>query len=108
MKKPQNVPAEAEFNSTDNQWELGAKNSEGKKIGEWKYWWATTGHFCCHTFLDETINILTYTRFHPDGTYSQKGTLINGVLEGTTYYQKSENKTTELALTEPLYRKQAD
>lgn len=32
MKKPKTVPVEAEFNSSDNQWELGIKNYEGKTI----------------------------------------------------------------------------
>jgi hypothetical protein len=103
MERPQNVPAEAIFNNDDNQWELGVKNSEGRKIGEWKYWWGTTGHLCCQAFSEEAIDVLSYTRFHPDGTYSQKGTLINGVPDGLVYYQKSEHETTELILTEPQY-----
>lgn len=37
------------------------------------------------------VRPLTYTRFHPDGTYSQKGTLVNDVLEGTIDYQKSDD-----------------
>lgn len=105
MKKPKNVPVEAIFNSNDNQWELGNKNSKGKKVGKWNFWWVTTGHHCCHTiYKGNSEKNFTYTRFHPDGTYSQKGTYINGKLNGTVYYQKSNSKTTELALTEPLYK----
>jgi hypothetical protein len=100
MERPANVPAEAIFNSVDNEWKQSIKDSKGE---ECKYWAAITGQYFCHTFQEAGSNVLSFTRFHPDGTYSQKGTLINGVPEGTMYYQKSEHPTTEPALTEPMY-----
>jgi hypothetical protein len=47
------------------------------------------------------------TRYHPDGTFSHNGVVIDGeVMPGTTYVlQRSKNKTTELALVgEPAYK----
>jgi hypothetical protein len=88
-------PDNAIWNAADNEWELGQKNNEGKYIGEWMWWLAPTNHLCCHTFFDDNGNILNYTRYHIDGTYSQKGTYKNGVQHGTFYYQDSENETTE-------------
>jgi hypothetical protein len=88
-------PDNAIWNAIDNEWELGQKNSQGKYIGEWMWWLAPTNHLCCHTFFDDNGNMLSYTRYHIDGTYSQKGTYKNGVQHGTFYYQDSENETTE-------------
>jgi antitoxin component YwqK of YwqJK toxin-antitoxin module len=89
------LPTNAVWNAADNEWELGQKNKEGKYIGEWKWWLAPTKHLCCHSFFDDNGNMLSYTRYHIDGTYSQKGTYQNGVQHGTFYYQDSENETTE-------------
>ncbi len=49
----------------------------------------------------------TYTRFHPDGTYSRKGVEIDGKpIQGELiHYQKSKNPTTELAVSGPEYKK---
>ncbi len=88
-------PDNAVFNNKTQEWELGKKNSEGKNIGEWMWWLAPTNHLCCHTFFDDNGNMESYTRYHIDGTYSQKGTYKNGVQHGTFYYQDSENETTE-------------
>lgn len=106
-KKPRSVPAEAVFNAASNQWELGSRDAKGRQIGEWRYWWPTTGHFCCMNHFEDGGRKETYTRFHPDGTYSRKGIDLNGrpAPNEVIYYQKSKNPTTELALTEPEYKK---
>lgn len=101
MERPQNVPAEAVFNNVTNEWELGVTNEQDKKIGEWKYWYAITGNFSGYSFLDQTINTLSFVVYHPDGTYAQRGTLVNDVLEGRLYCQKSENETPLAVLTDP-------
>lgn len=103
MERPQSVPAEAVFNTTINEWELGRKNGIGENVGEWKYWSAVSGYYSCQSILDESSGITSFSRFHPDGTYSQKGTFVNGVAEGKMYFQKSEHPTEELALTELEY-----
>src|SRR4051812_22333608 len=103
MKRPKNVPAEAIFNTTANEWELGAKNAIGQPIGEWKFWSAVSGYLCGVSIVDESTGITSFTRFHPDGTYSEKGSIINGVIEGKMHLQKSVHPTEELALTEPEY-----
>lgn len=90
-------PKEAIFNSVRKEWELEIKT------GEWKYWSAATGDYCCHTSLNEATNVLSVTRFHPDGTYSYKATLIGDVPQGKVYHQKSEHPTTETALTKEKF-----
>ncbi len=77
-KKPSTVPLEAIWNPSDNEWELGIKNKNGKYIGEWKWWLAPNGHLCCHTFFDDEGNIVSFKRFHPNGEVSQYGKGKNG------------------------------
>lgn len=103
--RPRTVPAEAVYNVAEEQWELGARNAKGKPEGPWKYWWSTTGHHCCDTVVTKNGTVETYTRYHPDGTWSRKGVLVNGIEEGPVCFQKSKGKTTELVLTEKLYAK---
>lgn len=97
-EKPAGVPAEAVWVKADKEWELGEKNENGKNIGEWKWWLAPNGHLACHSFFDDNGQMLNYTRYHADGTFSQKGTYKNGVLDGKRYAQRSVNETTEIAV----------
>lgn len=106
-KKPPSVPAEAKYDAATEEWELGAYDKNGKPTGEWRYWWRTTGHLCCVAHFEDGGRKNTYTRFHPDGTYSCKGILIgdNPAPGEVIYYQKSKNPTTELAISGPEYAK---
>ena len=105
--KPKTVPAEAKYDAASEEWELGALDKKGKPTGEWRYWWRTTGHLCCVSHYENGGRKNTYTRFHPDGTYSCKGVEIDGkpVPGEVIYYQKSKNPTTELAISGPEYKK---
>ncbi len=103
MKRPKTVPEDAVFNADENQWELGKRNAAGKPDGLWKFWWATTGHHCCDTVYSKNGTVETFTRYHPDGTYSRKGMTVGNRDVGLTQYQKSKSKTTELAISEKLY-----
>jgi len=105
-KRLKGVPKEAVFNKHEDEWELGKTDRKGKRVGEWKYWWVTTGHHCGTSFYENGGKKETRTRFHPDGTYSQKGIFVDGsIMPGTTFYmQKSRTKTTELALQIPEYK----
>ena len=99
-EKPEGVPVEAIWNKKNKEWELGEKNAEGFKIGTWKYW-LKKGHLVCQTIHEgEKGEDFTFTRFHNDGTYSQKGAYKNNLNHGTTYYQKSVNKTKEKPIPE--------
>lgn len=96
-QKPTNVPKEAVWNESENEWELGRRNEDGQEIGEWKWWLAPNGHLCCHTFFKEDgSGDFTFTRFHPDGSYSQKGQYVDGVQHGEFISRKSVNETTEI------------
>ncbi len=106
-KKPAGVPAEATYDAESEQWELGELDKKGKPVGEWRYWWRTTGHLCCLAHYEDGGRKNTYTRLHPDGTYSVKGVEIDGkpAPGQVIYYQKSKNPTTELAISGPEYKK---
>ncbi len=92
--RPDTVPPEAIWNEAENEWEIG-EHRDGVPVGEWKWWLAPTGHLCCHTFYDDNGNIKSFTRYHPDGTMSRKGTYKDGVEHGITTYQRSHNPTLE-------------
>jgi len=98
MTKPEGVPAEAIWVAADNEWELGKKNSDGENVGEWKWWLAPNGHLCCHTFYDDEGEMLNYTRYHPDGTFSQKCSYEDGERTGDLIAQRSVNATSENAI----------
>ena len=105
--KPQGVPAHAKYDAASQEWELGELDAKGKPVGEWRYWWRTTGHLCCVALYEDGGRKNTYTRFHPDGTYSVKGVERDGhaVPGEVIYYQKSKHPTTELAISGPEYKK---
>lgn len=95
-KRLSTVPEKAVWNDDDNQWELGKLNVFGNMVGEWK-WWHSEGHLVCHTFYDKDgSEDMTYTRFHQDGTFSQKGAYVGEVKHGEFISQKSFNPTTEI------------
>ncbi|MBK6691456.1 MAG: hypothetical protein IPG50_04535 [Myxococcales bacterium] len=106
-KKPKGVPADAKYNAPDEQWELGKLDKKGKPVGEWRYWWRTTGHLCCVSHFEDGGRKETFTRLHPDGTYSVKCVHVDGkpVPGEVIHYQKSKNPTTELAISGPEYKK---
>lgn len=96
-KRPAQVPKEAKWNGDEKEWELGVKKKE-KLIGNWKWWLAPKGYLVCETNFDDKGNILNYSRFHADGTFSQKGkvTYENGKrVFSFVEYQRSKEKTTE-------------
>jgi len=94
--RPNTVPAEAIWVAEDNEWELGQRNEDGDMIGEWKWWLAPTGHLVCHTFFkDDGSEDMTFTRFHQDGSFSQKGSYVDGVQHGEFISQRSKKPTTE-------------
>ncbi len=105
--RPASVPSAAKYDAASQEWELGALDKKGKPTGEWRYWWRTTGHLCCVAHYEDGGRKNTYTRFHPDGTYSCKGVEIDGKAAPgeVIHYQKSKNPTTELAITGPEYKK---
>lgn len=106
-KKPRGVPAEANYDAKSQEWKLGKLDKKGRPVGEWRGWWCTTGHLCRIENYEDGGRKCTFTRFHPDGTYSVKGVEIDGKAAPgeVIYYQKSKNPTTELAISGPEYKK---
>ncbi|MBN2378271.1 hypothetical protein JXM67_00495 [candidate division WOR-3 bacterium] len=92
--RPEHVPPEAVWLEADNEWELGT-TKDGKKVGKWQWWLAPTYHLCCETYYNDDGEIVSYTRYHPDGTWSRKGTYKNGKEHGLTQCQRSHGETGE-------------
>lgn len=94
--RPSTVPVEANWNASENEWEIGENNAQGNPIGTWKWWLAPNGHLCCETiYHGEDGQAFSFTRFHPDGTPSRKGIYLNGQPVGRISWYRSENPTLE-------------
>lgn len=106
-EKPATVPAEAVWVDKDKQWELGQKNAEGKAIGDWKWWAAPAGNVCGIATYEGNGN-MTFTRFHTDGTVSQKGQNVDNKQTGVWIWQASKNPTTENWLSGAIFRCEAE
>ncbi len=95
-KRPKDVPQNAIWNSQNGEWETGAKNSDGKMIGEWKWWLAPNGHLCCHSFFDDNGQMVSFKRFHPNGEVSQYGEVGDNGKFKERVYVRTEGETTEI------------
>ncbi|QHS59180.1 hypothetical protein [Chitinophaga agri] len=95
MKRPDTVPANANWNPEDNQWELGQYNSANQKISRWQAWHAD-GHLTGTIDYRDGHPPFRCTGYHPDGTVSQEGDWYGGhQWKGTYRWIKSENPSTE-------------
>src|SRR3982751_5280671 len=104
--KRKGIPEAAVYNAEDEQWELGKRGKNGKEIGTWKYWWPSTGHLCGVSQFTMGGRKEQRERYHPDGTISHQGVMLDGNIAPNTWYtmQRSRTKTTELALQIPEYK----
>ena len=100
MDKPAGVPEEAVFHEEWGEWILGEER-DGKSVGTWRQWHATQGHLTCVDEYDAQGQLKFVTRFHPDGTYSQKVPHEAGKPHGVGQYQGSHRPTDERVL-EPM------
>lgn len=107
-EKPDCVPAEAEWVPKYKQWRFGQKDSQGNPVGHWKNWLAPEGHLVCETWYGDNKDTYNFTRYHQDGTVSQKGNRINNINIGLAMWQGSENPTTENWLKDPVYKCEAE
>ncbi len=96
-EKPAGVPDEAVFHEEWGEW-IAGQEREGKCVGTWRQWHATQGHLTCVDEYDAQGRLQFVTRFHPDGTYSQKVPHKDGVPHGVGQYQGSHLPTDERVL----------
>lgn len=86
MKRPNTVSKEAKWNEDDYEWELGKRNKDGDKVGEWKWWEAQEGYLCCHAFFNDNGNLMSVKRFHANGEPSLELSYNKEGKELSTYY----------------------
>ena len=94
-QRPAHIPQGASWDPTSHEWGFGTKNAQGAYVGEWKWWLAPDGHLCCNTFFDDSGNMISFKRFHPNGEVSREGTFENGVALSDVYY-RSTGETNEV------------
>jgi len=85
---PAHVPAEATWNEEDMEWQLGERNQQEQKIGQWKYWQFPSGYLICETTFEHGLDT-NITRYHPNGEIAY----VENAKE--TYWQRSTQDTNE-------------
>ncbi|WP_343692452.1 hypothetical protein [Chitinophaga sp.] len=95
MKRPETVPANANWNPEDAQWELGQYNTTNQKTGLWQAW-HEDGYLTGTIDYKDGHPPFRYTGYHPDGSISQEGNWYGGQQwKGTYRWIKSENPSPE-------------
>jgi hypothetical protein len=98
-KRPTSVPAEAQWNPSEEEWQLGSsapqKRGDPLAVGEWRYW-RKDGALACVAQYDEhgALNGIN-TRYHPDGTLASQGEWRHGSRFGHFVFVQSEHDTPE-------------
>jgi hypothetical protein len=108
VEKPDSVPADAVWVPKYKQWHLGKKDENGDPIGAWKNYLAPNGHLVCEIFYGDNKDTFSFTRYHEDGTVSQKGNIVDNVNTGMAMWQGSKNPTTENWVNPPIFRCEAE
>lgn len=90
-ERPVTVPPEARWNAGNNEWELGEHNTEGKCVGEWRYWLAPNGHLVRRATFSSSGDLAEYERYHPNGEPSERSRLDNGKLIEQFIMRSSED-----------------
>ncbi len=94
MEHPAHVPAAATWDADGGEWCLSERDDEGRRHGS-VAWWRADGTRCCVTdYLHGTAHG-RFQRFHDDGSPSRTGIFVEGQLEGTNVFLRSDAPTRE-------------
>ncbi len=95
--RPSGIPADAEWNSKEKEWQLGEKSPKKTKhpIGMWQYW-RSDGSLCSIAHFDRDGRLDgTLERFHEDGSLAFSGVYKAGSRAGKFTYIQSKNPSSE-------------
>ncbi len=109
-EKPKSVDANAWWSSSDNEWVLGPKDDEGKFHGMVTYW-RPDGSLVNHCDYVHGTPHGTYKRYHQSGEISRQGSFVQGKIQGTDVFIRTETDTTEnfpSGLSESVWRAEMD
>jgi hypothetical protein len=108
--KPENVDADAWWSSSDNEWVLGTKDNDGGFHGLVTYW-RPDGSLVNHCNYQHGTPHGQYKRYHQSGELSRQGVFVQGKIQGTDVFTRSESDTTEnfpSGLNEQVWRAEMD
>src|SRR5262245_3858099 len=94
MRRPDGVPAEAEWSEKDQEWILGPHDAEGKFHGDVSYW-RPDGTLCCICPHEQGQPHGLSKRFHESGEVSQTAFYERGELHGPRIWYASDKPTSE-------------
>ncbi len=92
--KPETVDANAWWSASDNEWVLGPKDDNDKFHGLVTYW-RPDGTLVNHCNYEHGTPHGVYKRYHECGEISRQGTFVQGKLQGTDVFLRTETETTE-------------
>ncbi len=96
LKRPENVPENARWNATDQEWQLGEGwTRDGQPTGHCRAWSAKGVLVAEYTANRHGVVDGVLTRFHPDGTVASRGEWKDGNRHGRFLFQQSEADTGE-------------
>lgn len=108
--RPQSVDPIAWWSPGDNEWVLGPKDKEDKFHGRVTYW-RPDGTLVNHCDFNHGAPHGEYKRYHQSGEISRQGTFVQGKLQGTDVFLRSDSPTTEnfpAGLSEKIWRAEMD
>ena len=80
-RPPTSVPADAVWNESDSEWELGARRGS-LTVGPWR-WWRGDGTLACESSFDDAGELHGVSkRWHPNGEVSLVAPYVHGKLHG--------------------------
>jgi antitoxin component YwqK of YwqJK toxin-antitoxin module len=94
MERPANLPSEAVWSASDNEWIIAATNAAGEYHGLVTYF-RPGGTKCCETEHENGTPHGNFKRFHESGEVSREGKFVRGKLHGLNAFIRSESETTE-------------
>lgn len=110
MERPANLPSEAVWSDSDNEWIVAATNASGEYHGVVTYF-RPAGTKCCETDHENGTPHGNFRRFHESGEVSREGKFLRGKLHGLNAFIRSESETTEQfppGLSENIWRCEMD
>lgn len=88
IKRPSNVPEDAQWGSGNKIWFKGSSTANGERDGKWTYWYKSGVLSKEDTYQRGTLHG-DFSIYHKEGTVAQEGTRVNGKIDGWVECYKS-------------------
>ena len=94
-KRPEGVPAEADWIADDGQWELAMRDPEGRRQGAIQRWRADGTKHSVYDFKDDRAHG-PFRRWHDSGEPAREGVAVSGQIDGWDRSYRASGETSEV------------